>query len=299
MRIMKQIPVVLLLCVIGLTALAQDPQFTIKVESNLVNVLCTVTDRKGRLIPNLTKDDFIIEEDGKKQEVVSFSKENSLPLTLALLIDTSGSVREVLGAEKETASAFINTILTPRDLAMVIKFDKNAKVMQDFTESRSRMADAIDLVGPTGNGTALYDALVMAARDHLSMESGRKAMILISDGYDEGSSHSERQALFEAQSADSIIYSISNIIDGSQSGRGPDTLRKLSGDTGGAVFFIRRSSDFKAIFDTIASELRGQYSIAYKSTNTARDGKFRNIKVLAKETSMSVRARKGYFGPTE
>ncbi len=299
MRIMKQFPVVLLLCVIALTALAQEPQFTIKVESNLVNVLCTVTDRRGRLIPNLTKDDFIIEEDGKKQEVVSFSKENELPLTLALLIDTSGSVREVLPAEKETASAFINTILTPRDLAMVIKFDKVAKVMQDFTESKRRMSDAIDQSGPTGNGTALYDALILAARDHLSMESGRKAMILISDGDDEGSSHRLNDALFAAQSADSIIYSISNIVDGAQSGKGPDTLKRLSGDTGGAVFFIRRATDFKGIFDTIASELRGQYSIAYKSTNTTRDGKFRNIKVLAKETSMTVRARKGYFGPTE
>ena len=296
---MKQFPVVLLLCVIGLTALAQDPQFTIKVESNLVNVLCTVTDRKGRLIPNLTKDDFIIEEDGKKQEIVSFSKENELPLTLALLIDTSGSVREVLPAEKETASAFINSILTPRDLAMVIKFDKYAKVIQDFTESKRRMADAIDQVGPTGNGTALYDALVLAARDHLSLESGRKAMILISDGDDQGSSHRLNDALFSAQSADSIIYSISNIIDGSQLGKGPDTLKRLSGDTGGTVFFIRRSTDFKGIFDTIASELRGQYSVAYKSTNTARDGKFRNIKVLAKEPSLTVRARKGYFGPTE
>jgi Ca-activated chloride channel family protein len=124
-------------------------------------------------------------------------------------------------------------------------------------------------------------------------------MILISDGDDEGSSRNERQALFESQSADTIIYSISNIIDGSQSGKGPDTLKRLLGDTGGAVFFIRRSTDFKGIFDLIASELRGQYSIAYKSTNTARDGKFRNIKVLAKEASMTVRARKGYFGPTE
>jgi Ca-activated chloride channel family protein len=106
-------------------------------------------------------------------------------------------------------------------------------------------------------------------------------------------------ALFSAQSADSIIYSISNIVDGSQMGKGPDTLKRLSGDTGGAVFFIRRSSDFKGIFDTIASELRGQYSVAYKSTNTARDGKFRNIKVLPKEASMMVRARKGYFGPTD
>jgi VWFA-related protein len=182
---------------------------------------------------------------------------------------------------------------------MVIKFDRYAKVMQDFTESKRRMADAIDLVGPTGNGTALYDALVMAAREHLAEESGRKAMILISDGDDEGSSHRLNDALFATQSADAIIYSISNIIDGSQSGKGPDTLKRLSGDTGGAVFFIRRSTDFKGIFDTITSELRGQYSIAYKSTNTARDGKFRNIKVLAKETSMTVRARKGYYGPTE
>jgi len=299
MRIMKQFPVVLLLCVICLTALAQEPQFTIRVDSNLVNVLCTVTDRRGRLIPNLTKDDFIIEEDGRRQEIVSFSKENELPLTLALLIDTSGSVREVLPAEKETAAAFINSILTPRDLAMVIKFDKNAKVMQDFTESKRRMADAIDQVGPTGNGTALFDAIVLAARDHLALEAGRKAMILISDGDDQGSSRREREALFAAQSADAIIYSISNIIDGAQSGKGPDTLKTLSGETGGAVFFIRRSTDFKGIFDLIASELRGQYSVAYKSTNTSRDGKFRNIKVLAKEPSLTVRARKGYFGPTQ
>jgi len=299
MRIMKQFAVVLALCVITLTALAQEPQFSISVNSNLVNVLCTVTDRRGRLIPNLTKDDFIIEEDGKRQEIVSFSKENELPLTLALLIDTSGSVREVLPAEKETATAFINTILTPRDLAMVVKFDKIPKVMQDFTESKRRMSDAIEQVGPTGNGTALFDAVVLAARDHLGREAGRKAMILISDGDDQGSSRNERQALFEAQSADAIIYSISNIIDGSQSGKGPDTLRKLSGETGGAVFFIRRSTDFKGIFELIASELRGQYSIAYKSTNTARDGKFRNIKVLGREPSLTVRARKGYFGPTE
>ena len=214
-------------------------------ESNLVNVLCTVTDRRGRLIPNLTKDDFIIEEDGKKQEIVSFSKENELPLTLALLIDTSGSVREVLPAEKETAPAFVNTILTPRDLAMVIKFDKIPKVMQDFTESKRRMGDAIDRSARQAMVRLCSMPLVLAARDHLAHEAGRKAMILISDGDDEGSSRTERQALFESQSADTIIYSISNIIDGSQSGKGPDTLKRLSGDTGGAVFFIRRSSDFK------------------------------------------------------
>ena len=299
MRIMKQFLVVLILCVAALTAVAQEPQFSIQVNSNLVNVLCTVTDRRGKLVPNLTKDDFIIEEDGRRQEILNFSKENELPLTLALLIDTSGSVREVLPAEKETATAFINAILTPRDLAMVIKFDKVPRVMQDFTESKRRIADAIYQTGPTGNGTALFDAIVLAARDHLGHEAGRKALILISDGDDQGSGRDQRQALFAAQSADTIIYSISNILDGAQSGRGPDTLRALSGDTGGTVFFIRRASDFQGIFDLIATELRGQYSLAYKSTNPARDGKFRNIKVLAKESSLTVRARKGYFGPTE
>jgi VWFA-related protein len=299
MRIMKQFAVVVVLCVIALTALAQDPQFSIKVDANLVNVLCTVTDRRGKLIPNLTKDDFIIEEDGKRQEIVSFSKENELPLTLAMLMDTSGSVREVLPAEKDTAIAFINSILTPRDLAMVIKFDKSPRVVQDFTESKRRISDAIDQVGKTGDGTTLYDAVVLASRDHLALEAGRKAMILISDGEDTTSTHREKDALFSAQAADAIIYSISNVAEGSQSGRGPDTLRTLSGETGGSAFFIRRYSDFNAIFDQIVNELRGQYSVAYKSTNTKRDGKFRAIKVLAKETSMSVRARKGYYGPSQ
>jgi VWFA-related protein len=299
MRIMKQFLPAFVLCIIAFTALAQDSQFSISVDSNLVNVMSTVTDRRGRLAANLTKDDFIIEEDGKRQEIVSFSKENELPLTLALLIDTSGSVREVLPAEKETATAFINTIMTSRDLGMVIKFDKTVKVMQGFTEDKRRLGDAIDMSFPTGNGTAIFDAVVLAARDHLKLEAGRKAMILISDGEDTTSSRNERQALFAAQSADTVIYSISNIIDGSQSGKGPDTLRSLSGDTGGTVFFIRRTSDFKAIFDLITSELRGQYSLAYKSTNTARDGKFRTIKVTAKDSALTVRTRKGYFGPTE
>jgi len=303
MRIMKQFAAVFLFSVIALSALAQEPPFTIRVESNLVNLLCTVTDRKGRLVPNLTKDDFIIEEDGKRQEIFKFAKENELPLTLAMLLDTSSSVREVLTEEKETASAFIRSILTTRDLAMVIKFDKYAKVVQDFTEDKRRMNDAIYESVNTGGGTALYDAVILAARDHLKMESGRKAMILISDGQDEGSTHRDKDALFAAQESDAVIYAISNSLDkgafGSGGGGDPGTLRKLSSETGGSAFFIHRSGDFKAIFDQIADELRTQYSIAYKSTNTKRDGKFRLIKVSARDTSLTVRTRKGYYGPTD
>ena len=297
MRIMKRFLVVSLLSVIALTALGQEPPFTIKLDTALVNVLCTVTDRRGRLIPNLTKEDFTIEEDGKKQEIVRFSKENELPLTMALLMDTSGSVVPVLPEEKETASAFINAILTTKDLAMVIKFDKYAKVIEDFSESRRRIIDAIDQVRKTGDGTALYDAVVLASKDHLSKEAGRKAIILMSDGKDEGSSHSQRSALFAAHESDAVIYSISNTYG--NSGGDPGTLRTLSEETGGAAFFLHRNGEFKAVFDQIANELRSQYSIAYKSSNTKHDGKFRAIKIVTRDTSLTVRTRKGYYAPTD
>jgi VWFA-related protein len=183
---------------------------------------------------------------------------------------------------------------------MVIKFDKYAKLMQDFTEDKSRMEDAIDSVGKTGDGTALYDAVVMAARDHLSHEAGRKAVILISDGKDEGSSHRLKDALYAAHESDAVIYSISNVLDRGQNGSGdPATLRTLSEETGGAAFFIHRNGDFKAIFDQIVNELRGQYSLAYRSTNLKHDGKFRLIKVMTRDTTLNVRTRKGYYGPTE
>jgi VWFA-related protein len=298
---MKQFLIAVSLFVIVLTALGQEPQFTLKVETNLVNVPCTVTDRKGRLIANLTKDDFIIEEDGKRQEISKFARENELPLTLAILMDTSRSVLPVLPEEKETAIAFINSILTQKDLAMVVKFDKYAKVVQNFTESKRRMQDAIDSVGRTGDGTALYDAVILAARDNLSDESGRKAMILMTDGKDEGSSHRIKDAIFSAQQSDSVIYGISNVPDsrGPYGSGDPATLKTLALETGGAAYFVRRTGEMTDIFDQIANELRSQYSLAYKSTNSKRDGKFRIIKVVAKDASLTVRTRKGYFGPTE
>jgi VWFA-related protein len=304
MRIMKHfaaVPIIgLLVGIFVLTAIAQEPPFSINLDTNLVNLLCTVTDKKGRLITNLNKGDFIVEEDGKPQEILKFSKENELPLTLALLMDTSGSVSEVLPEEKETAIAFINTILTRKDLAMVIKFDHFAKVIQDFTEDKSRMEDAIESVRKTGDGTALFDAIVLASRDHLAMEAGRKAMILISDGQDSGSSHSQRNALFAAHEADAVIYSISNVLDRNPNGYGnPGVLKALSLDTGGAAYFIHRTSDFKDIFDQIANELRSQYSLAYKSTNTKRDGKFRAVKITLRDSSLTGRTRRGYYGPTD
>jgi len=297
---MKHFAAVLIIGVLALAALAQEPPFAINLDTNLVNLLCTVTDKKGRLISNLSKDDFIVEEDGKRQEVLKFSKESELPLTLALLMDTSGSVSEVLPEEKATATSFINAILTRRDLAMVIKFDHFAKIVQDFTEDKDRMEDAIDSVRKTGDGTALFDAIVLASRDHLAQETGRKAMILISDGQDEGSSHSQRNALFAAHEADAVIYSISNVLDFNPKGYGsPGTLKNLSLETGGEAYFIHRTSDFRDIFDKIANELRSQYSLAYKSTNTKRDGKFRLVKITTRDTTLTARTRRGYYGPTE
>ena len=183
-----------------------------------------------------------------------------------------------------------------------MKFDRTPKVVQEFTESTRRLETAIDSVG-VGQGTSVYDAIVLASRDHLAHESGRKAMILISDGDDTTSTHRLQDALFAAHESDSVIYSISNVLDGGFLGRNgsgdPRTLNKLSDETGGAVFFIHRNGDFKAIFDQIANELRSQYSIAYKSTNMKKDGKYRAIKITTKDSSLTVRTRKGYYGPSE
>ena len=292
---MKPILVVVLLGAIAFSAMAQEPQFTLKIDTALVNVLGSVTDRKGRLVSNLTKDDFIIEEDGKRQEIVKFAKENELPLTMAMLIDVSPSTRSVLPEEKDTAVGFINSILTTKDLALVMKFDRTPKVVQEFTESTRRLETAIDSVS-VGQGTSIYDAIVQASRDHLAHESGRKAIILISDGADTTSTHRLQDALFAAHESDSVIYSISNVVG---NGGDPKTLNKLSDETGGAVFFIHRNGDFKGIFDQIADELRSQYSIAYKSSNPKKDGKFRAIKVTTRDTSLTVRTRKGYYAPSE
>jgi VWFA-related protein len=273
-------------------AQAEAGQFKIKVSVDLVNVNFSAMDSKGRLIPGLTAKDFAVEEDGKVQNVTLFAREQELPLTLAMLIDVSPSVSPVFAEEKNTASSFLGSILGRRDLALVIAFDRWVTLTQDYTEDLPSLTRAIQSLKVSGSGTSLYDAVYLAADEKLSNEAGRKAIVLISDGEDTTSQYNASKAMIAVHKSNAVIYSISN--DGNSG-----TLRKLAEETGGAFFRIRERGDFEKVFNQIALELRTQYSLAYHSTNSARDGSFRRIKIIPKDSNISVRARRGYYAPND
>jgi len=296
----------LMWCSLFATASAQN-QDTLKVNVELVNVQFSVTDRHGRFIPGLTAKDVLVEEDGRRQEIRNFARENELPLTLSMLIDTSPSVRPVFDEEKTTAIAFLESILRPKDLALVIGFDRSVTLTQDYTENPKLLRRAIDEL-EIGGGTSVFDAIYLACKEKLKDEAGRKAIILISDGEDTTSKVKLNEALLAAHQSDAVIYAISNSArsiftyerrGSRRAGGGGDigTLRKFSEETGGATFVVSEQGSFKKIFDQIAQELRSQYSLGYISTNTAKDGKFRQIKIIPRDSSYSVKARKGYYAP--
>src|SRR5262245_6814333 len=306
MRHMKPVVALILLglACFGITASAvSQDQDTLKVSVELVNVPFSVTDRHGRFVSGLTVKDFTVEEDGRRQQIRNFARENELPLTIAMLIDTSPSVRPVFEEEKTTANAFLESILRATDLALVIGFDRMVTLVQDYTENIRLLRTAIDEL-ETGGGTSVYDAVYLACKEKLGGEAGRKAIILISDGEDTTSKVKFNEALVAAHQSDTIIYAISNSIRGglfpygrSRGSGGGDigTLRKFSTETGGATFVVNNQNKFTKIFEQIAQELRSQYSLGYNSTNTARDGKFRQIKIIPRDSSYTIRARKGYY----
>jgi Ca-activated chloride channel family protein len=275
-----------------------DDQTTLRVRVDLVNVLFTVMDGSGRLITNLNKEDFVIEEDGKKQEIAYFSKEVSLPLTMAILIDTSPSVEPILGLETQTATEFLQSVLRKEDLALIMNFDRSVSLIQDFTSDIRRLNKAIQSVA-IGSGTSVHDAVFLACDEKLKQETGRKAIILISDGGDTTSKLKIKEAIESAQRADVIIFAISNRVGGFlYGGYGADdgTLKKYAESTGGRAFFPSKPQDFKKAFDAIQEELRSQYSLAYNSSNAAKDGSYRTLKiVLPNQKNLKIRAKKGYY----
>lgn len=321
-----------MVALVASTAFAQDdkgqksdqlPTFTSNV--NVVNLFFNVKDKHGNLIPNLTKNDFEVLEDGKPQTIKYFSAESNQPLTLGILIDTSGSQMNVLPMEKEVGAAFLKDVLTPKDLAFLISFDVDVDELHDFTSSADMLRRAMDKAeintgGVSGGvpgigqgpipqqgdpkGTLLYDAVYLAAHDKLSQEVGRKAMILLTDGEDQGSQMKMRDAIEAAQKADSIVY-VLLIADrgfyggfvGGYSGEGD--MKKMTAETGGRVIVVGNKLDkLKDAFNQIANELRSQYSIGYTPTNTKRDGSFRKIEIkVADKKDLKVQARNGYYAP--
>jgi VWFA-related protein len=294
---------------------------TLKVNVNVVQLFFNVKDKKSALISNLTKDDFEILEDGKPQTIKYFAAESNLPLALGILIDSSGSQERVLPMEKKVGAEFLSEILREQDLAFVIGFDVKVDLLQDFTNSVDALKTAlnsarIDVAGGRGSGTPgpggtvplalrgtlLYDAVYLASNDELSQQVGRKAMILLTDGEDQGSQVRITDAIEAAQRSDSIIYVLlcaDRSFYGSGEYSGKSKMKKLAQQTGGRVIEVGNKFDkLKDAFKQIANELRGQYNIGYTPTNTALDGTFRKVEIHAKDDKdkgYRIQARDGYY----
>jgi len=297
----------------------EEPLQTFKAEVNVVNLFFNVKDKHGMLIPNLTKNDFQVFEDGKPQTIKYFSAESNQPLTLGILIDTSPSQMHVLPIEQESCSEFLHSVLRPKDLAFLINFDADIDLDQDFTSNASQLAHALDRLqingGASGGGlpgmgggpipnahprsTALYDAVFLAADEKLKNEVGRKAMIIFTDGEDEGSRLRIQDAIEAAQKADSICYVILIADRGFYGGfgySGDAYMKKLAEETGGRVIEVgNRQDKLRAAFDQIQNELRSQYNIGYTPTNNKLDGSYRKIQIKAKGGELKVQARQGYY----
>jgi len=270
------------------------------VNVELVNVLFTITDRRGKFVTNLEKGQLKISEDSRQQTITNFSQETNLPLTIGILIDTSSSIRDKFRFEQEAALDFLERTLRPsQDKAFLVTFDSAIELIQDYTDDIQSLRKAIHQVRP-GGGTKLYDSITLACQEKLKSEPGRKVLILISDGDDNLSLQTLATSLEIAQKADVVIYAISTNASGftaQASPRNDKVMKKLAEETGGRAFFPFKAEDLSESFQNIGTELRSQYSLAYRSTNPARDGSYRTIRIDAEHRALKVKARRGYYAP--
>jgi VWFA-related protein len=298
---------------------------TFKLQVNLVDMFFTVKDKNGNLVPHLSKDDCSVEEDKQPQTWKSFAAETHLPLTLGILLDTSGSQYNVLPLEKDAGSQFLERVLKSKDEAFLLSFDVNVDLLQDFTNNSHEIARAmnkaeINTAGGNGaagipgagggtvptygtpKGTLLYDAVYLTANEKLNQESGRKAMIILTDGDDQGSRVKITEAIAAAQRSNAIIYVILIADTGFYGGfgySGFSAAKKMAEETGGRVINVgNNGKKLEAAFQQIEDELRTEYVGTYTPTNTKLDGTFRHVQVACKGDGMKVQVRKGYFSPT-
>jgi VWFA-related protein len=295
---------------------AQEAEPTIKVDVDLVNVLFSVHNKQNGLVGNLSKDDFTLLEDGKQQDIRYFTRETDLPLTIGLLVDVSLSQRNLIEIERRAAYQFFAKVLRPKDLAFLISFGAEAELLQDYTNSAKLLEHGLDDLkvnsqvgglhpGPvptatTPKGTILYDTVYLASTEQLKGQVGRKAIVVITDGVDQGSHYKIEQAIKAAQLSDAIIYSIYYVDPsaygyGMFGGYGDGPLKRMAEETGGRVLKVDRHHTLDDIFKEIQDEMRSQYAIGYVPSNSAKDGSFRKIDIKTHEKDLRVQARKGYY----
>jgi VWFA-related protein len=282
----------------------------IKVDVELVNVLFSLRDKKNALIATGKREEFTVFEDGKQQEIKVFARETDLPLTIGLLVDVSGSQERLIPEERSAAGQFFEQVLRKKDMAFLISFGAEAELLQDLTGSPRLLREGLGQLrlnagvgglhpGPVPTarqrGTILYDAVVLASEEKLKREVGRKAIVLITDGVDMGSTYTRQQAIEAAHRADVMIYSIYFADFRGFGGGGEGDLKRMAEETGGRFFSVGRNQTLSDIFRQIQEEMRSQYVIGYSSTNGSRDGAFRRLEIRPADKDLKVQARRGYF----
>jgi VWFA-related protein len=266
-----------------------------------VNMLFTVTDKKGRFITDLVKNDFQIVEGKHEQVIQEFAAESDLPLRLGVLIDTSNSIRDRIKFEQEAAISFITSVVhAGQDRALIVTFDTTATLAADLIDDTEKLSKIVRDLRP-GGGTSLYDAIYFACRDKLAQDQPRhkfrRAIVIVSDGDDNQSTMTRDQALEMAQKADVVIYAISTNITRIETD-GDKVLRYLTAETGGRAFFPFKVEDLDQSFENIANELRHQYNIFYRPEPLKADGLYHTVDLHVRgRKDLVVRCRKGYYAP--
>ncbi|HKO05574.1 MAG TPA: VWA domain-containing protein [Candidatus Acidoferrales bacterium] len=299
----------------------QAPQ-VFKVQVNLVNQFVTVRDKHNAIVADLvcpdaakgTAGDFRVFEDGVEQKIESCTKEMNLPLTMAMLLDTSGSMDRMLSAEQETASLFLERVMKKGDETTLISFDQDADELTDFTGSvrelerglsRARINEPYAPVTPgtvpdrAPRGTVFYDAIYLAAREKLSSQTGRKAIIVLTDAVDNGSRVRLEEAIEAAERTDAVVHILLIADPGSffSQGSGAGVAHKIAEETGGRMIEVKGAKRLAEAFEQIVEELRSQYVVSYYPSNTTHDGRFRKVKIEVTRPDTKVLARKGYYAP--
>src|SRR5579862_3642441 len=310
------------LCLPLLTSAGASPQQpvdeptgrSIKATSVAVDVYAIVEGRGGRLIRNLSQDDFELTDDARPQKITNFSQETNAALSLGIAIDTSLSQGQLLSTEQKAAKKFLDSVLQSADRAFVMNFDVDVKLLKDFTNSPAELAHAIDSaeINQTGRsvlpegtarpagGTHLYDAVYLASNELMKERVGRKVLVLVTDGQDQGSKINLQKSIESAEKSDVIVYSIIvsdpefySLLGGTY--HGDSSIRKLDLETGGRTIRLKSVEEIGSAFDQIARELRAQYLLGYFPSNLRHDGSFRRIRVTVRSHNCRVRTRTGYY----
>jgi VWFA-related protein len=285
----------------------QNGDATFSTEVKVVDILATVRTKKGDIVHDLTKDDFELLEDKRPQTIRYFTRQSDLPLTVGLMIDTSMSQQNVINAERGASMRFLDQVLRDeKDKLFIMQFDLNVQLRQPLTSSRRALENILpDIDTPTrrelsiqqGGGTLLYDAIVKASADVLKTQRNRKAMIVLTDGEDNGSTATLLQAIDAAQRADTLVYSIlftdSGMFHGGSDGK--SVLQRLSSETGAGFFEVSKRQDINQIFALIEDELRSQYDLGFVSDRPVEISEFRKLALTTKQKGLMVQARERYW----